>query len=488
MCSKVYYLLILLFFLNITNAYELKGSVESVYNLPSLDYILELDLREEWIETENGQQWIKSDTGKQWLLKSKKLTEFVYSDFWNKLILDFIKGLDTNQGWTNSSELDQFLNTKIGSKWLVTITGQRWLLSDDGKQWLLSTKNPYIFNPNFIDLFNKGFFIEFAISEAGQKLILEIVERMDPSQSWIYSSELEQLLSTSAGQSWRNSKEGLDWLESEIGSKWLCNIHSNIIATNTYNWLNTGEAYEYSMTAKGQKNIKTVIDALSTIDGWVYDSELEQFLSTFAGQNWLITEEGQNWLNTYYEKDDRSVNLCIAGSCKHSKSDQWQLKVREKIEELSTIDGWVYSSELNRFLSSKVGKEWLNTKEGHNWLSSEMAIQWLSKVKYYNWLDSDDAVKYASTERGEQTMNKALNKLNIIDGFLRNSERKRFLSTKAVKEWLKTETGKRWYSNNCHNDECLHTHECYQHLETIVNYCIEYFSHAKPVLKMIISG
>lgn len=91
------------------------------------------------------------------------------------------------------------------------------------------------------------------------------------------------------------------------------------------------------MTAKGQKNMKTVIDALSTIDGWVYDSELEQFLSTFAGQNWLITEEGQNWSNTYYEKDDRSVNLCIAGSCKHSKSDQWQLKVREKIEELSTI-------------------------------------------------------------------------------------------------------------------------------------------------------
>ena len=486
-CIKQYWLLFLLLFFNVPNAYELKDPVQPMYNILPLNYILESGLGVEWVKSEKGQEWIKSDTRKQWLIKSKLLAELVDSDFWNTFILDFMKHLDKNQGWRHTSELDHFLNTRIGYKWLVTKLGVKWLKSDNGKRWLLNNKRLYIFNPNFINLFNISFFVEFAISEAGQKLMLEIIEHVDTDQNWIYSSELDQLLSTTAGRSWRNTEEGQSWLESEAGIHWLCNIHSSIIATNTYNWLNTGEAIEYSITTKGQENIKNMVDRLSTIDGWIYSSELEQFLLTPTGQNWLISEEGQNWLYTYYEKEYLPTNLCIAGSCKHSKTDQWQLKVRKKVEELSTIDGWIYSSGLNKFLSSNIGLEWLDTKVGHDWLSSEMAKQWLPKANYHNWLDSEVAVKYASTERGEETMNKALNKLNVIDGFLRNSELKQFLSTKAAKEWLNTETGRKWYSNNCHNDECLDTHEdtheYYQHLKTIANYCIEYSSEITPVLK-----
>lgn len=312
-----------------------------------------------------GVSWLPSPVGRKWLLTENG----------QKLIND------TRTYWGIPKKIDviisSFLDDEIGKEWIQTLPGQKWVLTTNGEKWMNKYSHMHKLSAHEIWLGTETGRV-WLKSYNGWKWIMhtrwifcekgKIWLHSDMGQMWLCNETWgwSYLVSKSLAdvKSLDHINEGVCWLDSSNGRKWINSVESG------YQWLDTG-GKEWIYEGAGQY-------WLSTTDGWRWMGNRVYNVGYIIVDNtwWLQTENGFLWLNS--EKYG-GIWLKSSGGKAWEKSDHC-------IQFASSREyGW-------RWLGTPSGKKWVGTKEGFKFLISEEGVEYISENSEF--LNTKDGIRY----------------------------------------------------------------------------------------------
>lgn len=374
-----------------------KKITQESYHKNTLDGLLSSDKGFLWLRSTEGKNWLTSHVGQNWLQ-------------------------------SDSSVVNEWLNTEDAKSWVLTPEGERTLslkvqsLSDN-KQ--LTSHNHFEW-PSFTNIAGHAVVVIGAgivgyKNAANRNVITPALAIAGLATTNIgqyainsftsFQSPLDKALMTKAGQAWLYTESGVQWLLSPSGLKWLessegqdrLNIfggskNGHSIAHDIIHGKNLNESDQ--VAKKMEKVLLEKVKAANTITGYYYASDLDQFLSTYVGGLWLASDTGIQWLESYegkaWQADEQGkMRGAFIGwlntnpglqSIKDKESLQKTILGFVNIMDNSDSKNWYYHSDFSQFILSKAGGVWLATEVGQQWMQKKQ-LGGMAKTECLQYLD-----------------------------------------------------------------------------------------------------
>ncbi len=421
----------------------------------------------QWLSTDNAQAWVLSPQGEQaMLLAANSLSD-------NKILT-----LTNNFSWPGISSL--FAYTTLTA--IVIVLGRNIdsVKTEETVANAGANNNPKAKEP----LPEKS----TPTNENGFKYVLTIPAVLTISvmaanilQGIAYSftsfqSPIDKLLSTKAGNTWLYTESGIKWLLTPSGLKWLefsegqdylhffqGNKNGYTIAKSLIHKENLNQAHD--IANKMEKVFLQKVENANHISGWWYDSDLDQFLSSYVGGVWLATETGIKWLQTpqgklwQSDRNGRMKPIFInwlnkdVGLQAIKQSAELQRLIFDYVIIMDNHDfsNWYFDSEFANFLSSKAGSIWITTIEGQRWIKHSRWQEWLKDNLKNSWIFKNYAIKWFDTPIAEIWTNtpNGQQQLKTIIGQWSKNERKDGIYVSDYSTIMQTKVGKMYnYAKN----------------------------------------
>lgn len=235
------------------------------------------------------------------------------------------------------------------------------------------------------------------------------------------------------------------WLETLDGHEWL---HTR----DVHDWLRARSRRDWSQTIQGLRqtlNEGLLRTAMQREQPW-WNSQVQEWLKTQRGRDWLQNYGGQYWMETRNGRD--WLETKNGGDWLRSRGGQNWLETEHSRDWMQTETGkdWIQSESGQDWMQSESGNNWLQSESGEDWLQSESGEDWLQSENGENWLQSESGQDWLQSERGEFWPQNESGRdwLQTRSGqyWLQTTRERDWLQTRGGQCWLQTPHGRAWRS------------------------------------------